>query len=64
LRHSDYLELYRQAGFVVVGETPTKGSTVDHETIRNLVVDPRFHQYPPEDLAIRRAWVVLKKCCK
>ena len=62
LRHRDYLDLFQAAGFEVVEERRTEGTTADLETIKRLPVDKRFQaEYTLRDLAIRNAHFVLRK---
>jgi len=61
LRHRDYLELYRDAGFIVLHEQRREGEAADHEVLGRLPLDTRFQTYPREELAVRSAWVVLQK---
>lgn len=61
LRHSDYLRLYENAGFEVVECRCNSGDDADRDTVRGLRLDARFSAYDVADLAIRNAWIGLRK---
>jgi SAM-dependent methyltransferase len=61
LRHRDYLELVRKAGFEIVEYRCTEGTAADLQTIKLLPLDERFRKYSPEELAVRDALIVLRK---
>lgn len=60
LRHSDYLQLFKRAGWVIVEENPERGSAADLEVVGAISLDERFSRYSPEDLATRSALIVAR----
>ncbi|MCA9043386.1 MAG: methyltransferase domain-containing protein [Planctomycetaceae bacterium] len=61
LRHCEYLDMYRQAGFDVAEDHAREGSTEDINQLRTLKLHDQFSSMSPEDLAVRYSTVVLKK---
>ena len=61
LRHRDYLDLFREAGFEAVEERHIDGTASDLETIEMLWLDKRFRAYTTEELAVHSALTVLQK---
>ncbi len=61
LRHRDYLDLLRAAGFAVVEEQCREGTEADLQTLERLPLDPRFGAYSLSDLAVRNALIVVRK---
>jgi predicted SAM-dependent methyltransferase len=61
LRHRDYLQLYADAGFEIVAEDTTEGTSEDEAMIRNLDLAAPFDGYSVSELAIQGASVVLRK---
>ena len=61
LRHRDYLDLLRAAGFAVVEEQCREGTEADLQTLERLPLDRRFGAYSLSDLAIRNALIVVRK---
>ena len=61
LRHRDYLDLLRAAGFAVVEEQCREGTEADLQTLERLPLDPRFGAYSLSDLAIRNALILVRK---
>ncbi len=61
LRHRDYLDLFRAAGFEVVEERHKEGTEADLRVIERLPVDKRFRAYTLPELSIRNAFVVVRK---
>lgn len=61
LRHPDYLELFRTAGFEVVKEQRTDGTAGDLKTIEHIPLNDRFKKYDLEELAVRDSFFVLRK---
>ncbi|MFC1935246.1 class I SAM-dependent methyltransferase [Chloroflexota bacterium] len=61
LRHRDYLDLFRAAGFETVEERRTDGTSSDLETIERLPLDKRFGGYSTAEMAVHDALIVLQK---
>jgi SAM-dependent methyltransferase len=61
LRHSDYLALFRDAGFAVREVAVGEGSPGDLQLLEDLPIDRRFSGYPIAELAIQDARFVLTK---
>ena len=61
LRHRDYLSLFRQAGFDVIEDRTADGAPADLMTLSQFPIDAAFQGYSHAELAIRRAFVVLRK---
>jgi hypothetical protein len=61
LRHSDYLSMFRNAGFQIVREAPAEVPPNDLNEVSRMPLARRFQDYAPNDLAIAHAWVVLRK---
>lgn len=61
LRHRDYLRLYENAGFEVVEARCNTGDDADRKTVGALKLDARFRAYDAAELAVRNAWVGLRK---
>jgi SAM-dependent methyltransferase len=59
LRHCEYLQMFRDAGFRVIHCEPTEGSDSDLEALAQLDIHPAFRAMSPRALAVRDAWVVL-----
>jgi SAM-dependent methyltransferase len=60
LRHHEYLTLYEAAGFDVVDERAWGGDAADLALLAATSLAPEFAALPPELVAVRGAWVVLK----
>jgi hypothetical protein len=61
LRHRDYVELFRAAGFAIVAEHAKAPREADLRDIARLRVAERFKAYSGEELAIRNAFIVSRK---
>jgi len=61
LRHPDYLELVKAAGFTILEEKRTEGSAEDLGAIERLALHDGFRTYSPRDLAVRGSVLVLSK---
>ena len=61
LRHRDYLQMYEGAGFDILIDRPVDGDATDLRLLDFLPVDSRFHGYSRAELAVRGAWVILRK---
>ena len=61
LRHRDHVGMAIEAGFEVVEELPSEGSKEDLESIATLPLGESFRRYSPAELAVRNAFVVLRK---
>ncbi|MFH1559936.1 MAG: class I SAM-dependent methyltransferase [Chloroflexota bacterium] len=61
LRHRDYLDLFREAGFETIEERRQDATTLDLETIGKLRLDNRFRAYSAAELAVHNAFTVLRK---
>jgi Methyltransferase domain len=61
LRHRDYLELFREAGFEVVEEKVEEGTAADLKAIAQLPLAKRFRGYSLPELAVRRARIIVRK---
>lgn len=61
LRHSDYVALITAAGFEIIEEHRNDPSEADRAVLGTLPVDQRFHHYPPPDLGVRGALLVMRK---
>jgi hypothetical protein len=55
LRHSDYVRLFREAGFAILEESSVPGEP-SAEIVDNVA--PRFRQYEPTDLFALRGRIV------
>lgn len=55
LRHSDYLRLFREAGFTIVEQSSVLGE-VPRNVIDNLA--PQFRRYEPNDLFAIRGRII------
>ena len=61
LRHSDYHQLYAEAGFEIVDDVVARPSDDDLATVASLPPAPPFRHYDAVDLATRGARTVLRK---
>jgi SAM-dependent methyltransferase len=61
LRHSDYMQLIRNAGFEIIEEHRTDPSDADRALLGTLPVDQRFRHYEQPDLGVRGALLVVRK---
>jgi SAM-dependent methyltransferase len=61
LRHPDYIHMIDDAGFTVLGQELNEGSPADLKTIDRLAVDERFGRYARRELAIRSAFIALRR---
>jgi SAM-dependent methyltransferase len=61
LRHSDYLDLIRQTGFVVVKDAPSLPTDEELEVLRSIRLAPEFRHYALTDLGITGSEIVLVK---
>jgi SAM-dependent methyltransferase len=61
LRHGDYLALFGEAGFEVVDDRPTMGSTADLEVVRGLPLAQGFRSRTIDELAVRDSFVTLRR---
>lgn len=61
LRHKDYLDLFQEAGFSVLAEQRCDGTEEDYETLKQIPIDSQFVTYSPLELAVRHAFIVLRK---
>jgi hypothetical protein len=61
LRHRDYLDLFREAGFEVVEERLKEGTEADLNAIEQLPLAKRFRKYSLPELAVRNALTVVRK---
>lgn len=57
LRHSDYVRLFREAGFTIVEEDSTPGDVPDD--VRNNIA-PQFRHYAPDDLFALKGRIVAR----
>jgi hypothetical protein len=53
LRHSDYLRMFREAGFTILEETSTLG-----EPPPDLAIAPQYRRYEPDDLFVIKGRIV------
>jgi SAM-dependent methyltransferase len=61
LRHRDYLDLFREAGFEIVEERLKEGTEADLKAIEQLPLAKRFRKYSLPELAVRSALIVVRK---
>jgi SAM-dependent methyltransferase len=61
LRHRDYLNLFREAGFEIVEESLNEGTEADLKVIDQLPLAKRFREYDLSELAVRSALIVVRK---
>ena len=60
LRHSEYVEMLRKAGFEILREDKdVDAGSLD--ALRALPLDPRFHRFSTEDLAALTSYLVARK---
>lgn len=58
MRHRDYLQLFLEAGLVILEDNPARGSGDDVRLVQQLPVDDKFKAYSPEELTIRGSVIV------
>jgi SAM-dependent methyltransferase len=61
LRHRDYIEMLRSAGFAIREDHPGTGGADDMLRLRELPLDARFQGYSVEELAVTNAHLVATK---
>jgi hypothetical protein len=61
LRHRDYMNLFEESGFEIVEERRKDGTASDLKTISRLPLDKKYSTYSLSDLAVRGAFVALRK---
>jgi hypothetical protein len=61
LRHSDFVRLFAEAGFVIVEEETVDGGQDDLAVIDDLPPAERFARYSRTDLAVRDGRFVAKR---
>lgn len=61
LRHLDYIQLFKQAGFNIIDDKPTLPKKEDLAIIEGLVIDNHFKNYTAEELGTRTTLLVLQK---
>jgi SAM-dependent methyltransferase len=61
LRHKDYLEPMRAAGFDILEENPVLPTPQDLAALKNLTIDPFFCRYTLDELAIKGSHIVMRK---
>jgi hypothetical protein len=61
LRHRDYMNLFEESGFEIVEERQKDGTASDLKTISRLPLDKKYSTYSLSDLAVRGAFVALRK---
>ncbi len=61
LRHRDYVDLFRRAGFETVEEQLKEGTEADLKTIKRLPLEKQFKGYSLSELAVREALIVVRK---
>jgi hypothetical protein len=61
LRHSDYVTLFDDQGFVVVDAVIDQGNADDRRAIEGLDLAERFRSRSTDDLAVRKSVVVLRR---
>jgi SAM-dependent methyltransferase len=61
LRHRQYVDIIRAAGFEIVEEDVTRGSAEDLAVLRSMPLAPPFAGVAVEDLAVRASRMVLAK---
>jgi hypothetical protein len=61
MRHNDFLAVFKETNFEVIEEKRQEGTEQDLATIRDLPVDEMFAKYSLAELAVRGAYIVLRK---
>ena len=61
MRHKDFLKVFKETNFDIVEENCEEGTGQDLATIEGLRTDEMFVRYSLEELAVRSAYVVLRK---
>lgn len=61
LRHSEYLDIVRRAGFEIVDEVVRRGSKEDVDLLRTFPLHEKYRGFSPEDLAVKGWHCLLRK---
>jgi hypothetical protein len=61
LRHSDYVSLFKSTGFEVLEDKTLEVTEDQLKMLKALQLDDKFQEYSFEELAVRRAHLVLRK---
>jgi SAM-dependent methyltransferase len=61
MRHSQYVDLFNEAGFQIKHEEVNNGSTADRDVVKSLHLADEFRRFPEEDLVIRSSKLVAVK---
>lgn len=61
LRHSDYVRLFKEAGFKIVHEELVTASAEELKWLSTERLAEQYKHYQPEDLGVKEIWIVVQK---
>lgn len=60
LRHSQYVELFEQAGFEIVSDDPARATSEDLAELRGIAIAPEFARFSVTDLGTKHTHLVAR----